>query len=228
MKTILIFLVLFLSGNTYCRGQYLLEGSRQQITLKDKLEVEVYAARDCKECFYYLPANVRPSINAQGTPEISFISWKDDQNKKTIGAILHFLITWGLTSGQEAELQNKIRTATDSNAVVMGAITMNQYPGQPDIYLEGDDAITDIFKTALTSKSQATTTPGAKMAMSFKFDGAAAERAVTVINDPKKLETLITFKLTCDLLDGPSGLPVTKTIKMQIPLKLLLEIAQKR
>jgi hypothetical protein len=76
--------------------------------------------------YYYLPTNLRLGQRPDGTPEFLFMKFTTDRRADqggVSGAIMHFLIEWGLTASQEAEIEAKLNERI-SGAQVMGAVPL--------------------------------------------------------------------------------------------------------
>ena len=61
--------------------------------------------------YYYLPANLRLSKRTDSTPEFLFLKYTTEETVEAggvQGALMHFLMEWGLTADQEKELQAKL------------------------------------------------------------------------------------------------------------------------
>jgi hypothetical protein len=61
--------------------------------------------------YYYLPAGLRLSKKADGTPEFLFMKYTSEDRADAgglSGALMHFLMEWGLTPAQEKEAQSKL------------------------------------------------------------------------------------------------------------------------
>lgn len=221
-----LFLVLLFLLSNRLEGQYLLEASAQELILPDRLKVTVLASRDCSECYYYLPAQFRYSFKQDSVPEISFVSWKNDENTETIGAILHFLTLWGLTASQEEDLQNTLIAEVDSSAVLMGgALVESPFP-EAKIALAGkeSDEYKEIFESALTSQSMVATTPGGKMAMSFRFGEDAIAQVMKLLSKPEKIKTELSVSLKYKVLTADYGIPDYRELVLTLPLSELFKI----
>ncbi|MCI4670724.1 MAG: hypothetical protein MRZ79_21495 [Bacteroidia bacterium] len=61
--------------------------------------------------YFYLPTNLRLAKGPDGTPNFLFLKYTTDEKADaggTQGALMHFLMEWGLTSEQEQEAQQKL------------------------------------------------------------------------------------------------------------------------
>src|SRR6186713_2560141 len=91
------------------------------ITLSDGIQVVAYGRANTASSssydkfsneYYYLPTNLRLSKKDDGTPEFIFVKYTTEENEAAggvQGALMHFLMEWGLTPDQEKELQQKIK-----------------------------------------------------------------------------------------------------------------------
>jgi hypothetical protein len=70
--------------------------------------------------YYYLPTNVRVGTKPDGTPEFLFMKFTSDRRADqggVTGALLHFMMTWGLTEEQETELKAKLKALFPTGTV---------------------------------------------------------------------------------------------------------------
>ncbi len=228
MKTILktILLIASLLAVKDIESQSLLESSRQEIELSNQQKVVLFSTKDCQSCYYFLPLNFRYSFNTDSIPEVSFVSWKNDDNTKTIGGILHFLTLWGLSVEQEEELQSTLINEIDSNGVILGTALVEGNAPDSKIQLQGDDKLTTILENSLTSRSLVATTPGAKMALSFKFEEPSIKPILELLTKPKKIKTELLVELKYQVLSQHTGMPTYQRIKMKLPLASLFSLIQ--
>ena len=78
--------------------------------------------------YYYLPSgsHLRLARRPDGTPEFLFLKYMTDKTGERggiSGALMHFLMEWGLTPEQEAEIKAKL-TAKVPGAQLMGAVPL--------------------------------------------------------------------------------------------------------
>jgi hypothetical protein len=102
--------------------------------------------------YYYLPSgpHLRLARRPDGTPEFLFLKYMTDKPGSRggiSGALMHFLMEWGLTSEQEAEIKAKL-TAKVPGAQLMGAV-----PLEP----EGDTGSFQIISATLSDRTLAPT-----------------------------------------------------------------------
>src|SRR3990170_483315 len=120
IKHFLLLIGYVLSGSLSSLCQPLDGNNKVGITLSDGTQVVAYgrahtASSSSYEKFsneyYYLPTNLRLSKKDDGTPEFIFVKYTTEENAAAggvQGALMHFLMEWGLTPAQEKELQQKI------------------------------------------------------------------------------------------------------------------------
>ena len=78
--------------------------------------------------YYYLPTNLRLGVKPNGVPEFLFTKFTTESKTGVSGAIMHFLMEFGLTQIQVAELQEKLREKTGNKQ----AVVKSQVQLQPD------------------------------------------------------------------------------------------------
>jgi len=217
MKLALYILILMPFGTT-C--QTLVEGSMLRVTPADGAEVTLYSAHDCEHCYYYLPSCLRISTkNDKGTPEASFVTWKDDETSKTTGGILHFLVEWGLKAEQEKDAQRVLRSVRDSIGVIMGPVTV--YADDSSTVIDGNDKLSGILIASLKNTPSVPSTPGAKMALSFRFTDKEIEDLLFYVHHPEKTKTdlKVSYSYT---VQTTSGALQTHTTTLRLPFRQIL------
>ena len=176
-------------------------------TLSDGMgtEVLVFAAKPNdrgKLPFYYLPTNLRVSVQ-DTTPEFSFMPF--GEGEEISGGLMHCLLKWGLGRTELKELRHLLRTQVDSNAVLYGSVTVEQFDEGPDFELSSNTELGEILNKSLTNKSQVPLNAGGKLALSFLFSAKDAQTIAEQINDPEKLkEESICIYLKCRITNGKS------------------------
>ncbi len=123
------------------------------VLLKDGTQVKLYAeagpsAGVKTRRYHYLPVNLRIAARPDGTPEFLFLKFTTEKAAgpgAVSGAVMHFLMEWGLTPAQEQELRGKLKEKY-SDAELMGAVPME---------VEGDGSF-QIVSATLSDKGLAT------------------------------------------------------------------------
>ncbi len=222
MKRLLAILLLLLPQ--LLSAQRLLETPHTGIQLSESVEATLLAAGDCRQCFYYLPVNLRLSMARDSTPEVSFISWKNDENTEVIGGILHFLMTWGLDGTEEEKLQRHITSKIDSTGVLMGAVSVQPREDNATIAITGKHRLTETLNRSVTSKASISTTPASKMALSFRFNGEGARQLLEAIREPDKIDTAFAIELVYAFIPESGIGSAEKSVVLQLPLKKIMTV----
>jgi hypothetical protein len=123
------------------------------VVLDDGTSVKLYAqsggsAGGRARRFYYLPVGLRLAARPDGTPEFLFLKFTTEAAsgpKAASGGLIHFLMEWGLTRPQEAEVLAKLKTQFPG-AELAGAVPME---------IEGDGSF-QIVSAVLSDKGLAT------------------------------------------------------------------------
>lgn len=173
------FTILIILQGLTLSSQEISSEEKRKYTLEKTIEVEVLSKSDCQQCYYYLPTNLSVSIS-NNAPEISLIKW-DAEGGTEAGGILHFLVSWKLSKAHQLEIQNKISSAEKEEAVIMGPVSVESKA--TDKFFYGDHELVEILNTSLQNKPAIATTPGAKMAFSFRFSEEELEALDDYLND---------------------------------------------
>jgi hypothetical protein len=151
---------------------------RISVVLEDGTNVVLYGAagrpRNGKIDYYYLPPALRLTTNQAGKPEFLFMKISNDDRDGLSGALLHFLVGWGLRDDQEEELTNLVEG--DFNGRLAGAATLFPSdaagPGFSIISGTLNDAGTE---AQLITSGQASLMPGGKAAAATRLNGDGAQ-----------------------------------------------------
>jgi hypothetical protein len=129
--------------------------------------------------YHYLPTNLRVSKRPDGTPEFLFLKFtteaREDQGGVS-GALMHFLMEWGLTNAQQEELEGILKTK-HRGAALKGAIEM--LPGANDTagtfrVISGVLGDAKMAPSVVTS-GKAPLVPGGKTAVAARLDKYGAQ-----------------------------------------------------
>lgn len=176
-------------------SQMLAEDSRLELRSTKGEDIILYSAYDCNQCYYYLPSSLRISTNGR-TPETSFVLWHEEKTAKAIGGILHVLVEWGLKAGIDKEVQTMLRSSRDSFGVIMGPVVVSTSNHN---VIEGDGRLSEILMASLTNTPSVPTTPGAKMALSFRFAEKEIEDFLYYVKHPHKAASTLRITYTYDV-----------------------------
>lgn len=129
--------------------------------------------------YYYLPANLRLSAREDGTPEFLFLKYTTEERADqggVQGALMHFLMEWGLTPAQETEAQLKLKQKIDElkksdrryasvvNPVVAGPANLRSDTEESFRIISATMTSKD-FTPNLVTTGRAPTLPGSKLAV---------------------------------------------------------------
>ena len=217
---LLIYILLFIPG--YVSSQSLIEASRTSYKGESGGEVILYAAHDCEHCYYYLPTDLRISLKANSTPEVSLVTWKNDSESDIIGGVFHLLVTWGLTAEREKTVKEFLHAKHDSLAVVMGPSVLTPLGG---LIIKGDDKLADILRRSLSSVPLTPTTPGSKAAFSFRFTENEIQSFLYYVKNPGKTTTQLEAVFTYEVM-SVLGLTQTRRATINLPFKEILQLVK--
>jgi tetratricopeptide (TPR) repeat protein len=112
--------------------------------------------------YYYVPGEPRLATKRDGTPEFSFIKYtKTDSTTK--GGVLHFLVTWGFTSGELSSAESALK-GIDPQAKLAGPVPFKEATFQVISATAGKDGI---FNRRIVGEGKAPVLPGQKAAVSI-------------------------------------------------------------
>ena len=194
----LILHILLFLFSTIAFGQSITSTGQLRFKIDDGLEVALFPQLDCENCFYYLPCNLQLSFKNK-KPEISMVQW-DQSGDQQAGAILHLLINWGLSNQQQEVLKQRIEAKIEGNAVIVGPVSVQGI--KQDVCFFGDEKFSNFLNKHLTNLPLSPTTPGSKMAFSFRFKGDEVAKLNSYIEDKQKHETYIALKYQYSILES--------------------------
>jgi hypothetical protein len=143
--------------------------------------------------YYYLPVKLRLSEKIDGTPEFLFMKYTTEQRVDAggaQGAIMHFLMEWGLNKEQEKEATEKLRAkvatlkASSSNSKFKKVEPVNVTIAGPVKIISSNEESFRIISAILGDKSTAPSVvssgrspalPGQKVAVAAKLDKIGAQ-----------------------------------------------------
>ncbi len=161
------------------KAQVLDSENKLSVTLNDGTQVILYAKAGDRPGvktaeYYYLPTALRLSRNDGGEPQFLFMKFLTDardDNGGVSGALLHFLMEWGLNEKQMSEAQEKARQKVPG-AKVMGPIQVEK-EGEGSYKLTSASLSTP--GQTLNVSGDAPVFPGGKVATAARMDKAAAQ-----------------------------------------------------
>lgn len=158
-------------------AQILNAESEVMIILSDHSEVTLYqkanAFDETGEEYYYMPTHLQFGRSKSNDPEFSFLTYKEDKEYK--GAILHFLLTWGLNKHQLDEADIKLKEIKGPEAILMGAVMPEAKDYSEGFVIEGTSTLVHILNSSKTSIGTTPVMPHAKIAASFQLNKEDSE-----------------------------------------------------
>ncbi|TVZ14877.1 hypothetical protein [Maribacter sp. MAR_2009_72] len=178
-----IVMVLLLSTHALI-SQNLYADAYEDITLSDGLDIRVHkkwGLTNDDNQYYYLPVNLQFSTTKDKEPEFSFLEYKEGEI--TAGAIMHFLISWGLTKNQLNEAQESLVAIKGEDARLMGAVIPAVVDGDNGFTIEGKSQLVQILKGTRASVGTTPTMSNTKIATSFQFNEEEAKILADALKD---------------------------------------------
>lgn len=139
--------------------------------------------------YYYLPPGLHLSQRPDGTPEFLFLKFtteaREDQGGVS-GALLHFLVEWGLSPEQEQEVRAKLKAQVPS-ARLMGAVPMEA---------EGETGSFEVISATLSDESMAPSVvtsgkaplvPGGKAAVASRLSSNGAQLLAATFEETRSI-----------------------------------------
>ncbi len=185
--------------------------------------VTVYKSRSSFDTtsneYYYLPTPLRISRNKNEELEFSFIEYKE--KGQVSGAILHVLITWGLTKNQLEEIQERLVEIKGKEVRLMGAVLPKAINPNSGFIISGTSNLVELLNKSITSIGKTPVFANTKIAASFQFNASGAiiikEALATNNTALKNTFFAIPYQLKYNTYNNH-----TKTIKLKTNLYELL------
>src|SRR5688572_16771931 len=199
IKHFLILMGCILSGSLSSFFQPLDGNNKVGITLSDGTQVIAYGRANTASSssynkfsneYYYLPTNLRLSKKDDGTPEFIFVKYTTEENAAAggvQGALMHFLMEWGLTPAQEQELQEKIAQKLGDlksvnpmysevkNPKVLGPATLKSDVEGETFRIVSGTLTNEKFTPNMVTSGKAPLLPGSKMAVAAILEKNGAQ-----------------------------------------------------
>ncbi len=182
-------LCLFLLPET--QAQILDSQNKIDVILNDGTQVIMYGkaktrSKTFSSEYYYLPTNLHLSQKPDGTKEFLFLKYTTEDAGGAQGALMHFLMEWGLSAAQEREAQAKLRAKVeqlkDNSGSPYRTVKNPVVAGAADVYVEDGNSfriissiLTDEGMANVVASGNASPLPGSKIAVAAKLDKTAAQ-----------------------------------------------------
>lgn len=166
------------------------------IQLQDGTQVRLYGEAGASpgvrtHRYYYLPVGLRIATRPDGTPEFLFLKFTTEAAAGPAavnGAIMHFLMEWGLTPQQEQDLTAKLK-ARFQDAELAGAIPMD---------VEGDGSFQIVSATmsdkgltsAVVTSGRAPLVPGGRAAAAARLGAEGAQLLAATFEKTRSITDL--------------------------------------
>lgn len=174
------------------------DDNRLDVTLSDGTQVTLYgeagATRGIKSAnYYYLPVNLRLSQRPDRTPEFLFLKFTTEQSAAQggiSGALMHFLMEWGLTPAQEADLAAKLKQQ-NRNAQLKGAVPMESEGGEAASFQIVSATLTDKgLAPSVVTSGKAPLVPGGKVATASRLTAEGAQLMAATFEKARSITDL--------------------------------------
>lgn len=164
-------------------SQRICDYTKEHVNLSHGISVNIFKERG-SDTYYYVPNQLQLSIK-KGKPEYSFQEYKENDMAAPSGAILHCLVTWGITIEQLNELRGYVKSKHGKKAIVAGAITMEAKSQE----IEFSHTIMGyILKHSLKSRGTLSTLSNSKTALSFHIKENDVVTVREAIKNPYKFK----------------------------------------
>jgi hypothetical protein len=201
ISAILLFCTGIISQTT---AQILDYQNKVEVILKDGLKLIMYGRALSLNTgysgeYYYLPVNLKLGKKPDGTPEFLFVKYTTEERSDqggTQGAIMHFLMEWGLNADQEAEAQEKLKSKLKEMGGEYASIANPKIMGPVDVSSAENGSFRVISatladdKTKTITSGRAPTLPGAKVAVATKMDKNSAQLMAATLEKNRSIADL--------------------------------------
>lgn len=206
-------LLLFCALSYSIAAQPLDADNRLSVTLDDGTEVTLLGkAKTTTNVFtgeyYYLPTGLRLSNRPDGVPEFLFMKYTTEEEASAggvQGALLHFLMQWGLTAKQEAELLTKVKEKlevkkkdrvkgllflpiTASKIKIMGPVDVQPLP--ENSFQIFSASLSDPSTSKVIASGRAPSLEGGKAVVASKMDKNTAQLMATSLEETSSIADL--------------------------------------
>jgi hypothetical protein len=193
-KTLFKLMLLILGFSSLSNAQMLDSQNKIAVALDDGTQVVMYGrAKSLDNGFtgeyYYLPTNLRLSKRDDGTPEFLFLKYTTEQRADAggvQGALMHFLMEWGLSDAQMKEAETKLIAKVKSLANSSGPfkqVTNPKLLGPASLRSDTPESFRIIsavlgdkgFTPNIVTSGRAPLLPGSKIAVASRLEKNGAQ-----------------------------------------------------
>ncbi|HDR15180.1 MAG TPA: hypothetical protein ENN79_06830, partial [Desulfobacteraceae bacterium] len=136
--------------------------------------------------YYYLPANPRVSVHPDGTPKFSLVRFVTDKSLEeggAEGAILHFLVEYGLTEEQQKETQSLLGKKV-KGANLKGAVPLEGGAEGNSFHVVSATLTDEGFASTLITSGKAPVMEGQSVAVAARLDQYGAQLLAKSLEQP--------------------------------------------
>ena len=166
------------------------------VQLQDGTQVKLYAeagpsAGVRTHRFYYMPVGLRVASRPDGTPEFLFMKFTTEQASgpgAVSGAVMHFLMEWGLTPAQEQELTAKLKQKY-SDAELLGAVPLD-VDGEGSFQIVSATLSDKSLAGSLVTSGKAPLVPGGRAAAASRLGTEGAQLMAATFEKARSITDL--------------------------------------
>jgi hypothetical protein len=166
-------------------------GRHRDVTLGDGTVVRCYPAATAKPAmksknWYYLPTAPHISKHPDGTPQFSMVRFVTDKSKKeggVDGAILHFMVEYGLSAAQKKEAAKLLRRSA-KGAQLKGAVPLEVGSEGSSFNVVSATLNDKGFTSTLITSGKAPVMEGQKVAVAARLDQYGATLLAKSLENP--------------------------------------------
>lgn len=182
------------------RGLVLSDGTQVQLILDaEGTDPSAILSRNGGRKYYYLPpsSTIRLSKRENGTPEfllVKFTTEKKESEGGVSGAIMHFLMEYGLTPGQETEIRNELKKTRDE---LLGPLPLKP-DGDASTFVITSATLKDETMTkSLVTSGKAPLLPGQKVAAAARLTANGAQLLAATLERARSIaDCSVSFNLS--------------------------------
>lgn len=217
-------LLLLLVAAIITNGQILDYQNKVGVILSDGTSVTLYGRAGNNKApggqdylftgdYYYLPVNMRLARKEDGTPQFLLLKYTTDEKADVggvQGALIHFLMEWGLTPAQERELDQKLKAKVQELARgnrLFAGVSTPKVMGAVDLTAEKDNSFRVIsavlndsqMAPKLITSGKAPVIEGARVAVASKLDKNGAQLLAATLEKNRSISDVsleMSFKYT--------------------------------
>jgi hypothetical protein len=191
-------MVFLLMRTTPVEAQVLDDRTRIQIKLEDGTDVILMSQADRKsndttKMYYYLPVNPRLSVKPDGTPNFLFMKYTTEESATkggVNGAVIHFLVEWGLTNKQHEELKQKLADRVKGARLMGAAEVLPAEGGSFQVISATLDPNNKEWVPTFITSGHAPMIPGAKAAIAANLQANAAQLLAATFEESSSISDI--------------------------------------